>query len=200
MKSENWDTQKQIETTLTPLQLLAVLKRIEAELGRDFSTFRNGPRVIDLDLLLYDNLVFDSRDQQQQRDENKDSEGERWLKVPHQSIQEREFVLKPLVEYVIALRPFCIFLTTRRNDPRPNTDASVLRQFPQPRSDARAPRLRQIDRSAPRRPRCVSDVPLDGSSRIPSLPISSPPLFAGFVVVARRTSTGCRRNEEELEA
>lgn len=82
---------------MEPLALLAVLKRIEAELGRDFSTFRNGPRVIDLDLLLYDDLVFDSRrdDHQQQKGDDKN---ERWLQVPHQSIQEREFVLKPLVE------------------------------------------------------------------------------------------------------
>lgn len=101
----------QIETTLTPVQLLAVLKRIEAELGRDFSTFRNGPRVIDLDLLLYDDFAFDSRrDPQQKQSQNADAQEEqksRWLKVPHQSIQEREFVLKPLVEYVY---PFSFFL------------------------------------------------------------------------------------------
>ena len=85
------------------------MKHIEAELGRDFSTFRNGPRVIDLDLLLYDDLAFDSRrDPQSEEGENDDGEREkRWLKVPHQSIQEREFVLKPLVEYVY---PFSFFL------------------------------------------------------------------------------------------
>ncbi|GAA5991880.1 hypothetical protein JCM10908_002253 [Rhodotorula pacifica] len=78
-----------IETTLAPLDLLALLKKIETDLGRDFSTFRNGPRVIDLDLLLYDGLTYDSRE----------GEGDKiWLKVPHQSIPEREFVLRPLVD------------------------------------------------------------------------------------------------------
>lgn len=52
--------------------------------------------MIDLDVLLYDQLVFDSRESKgsEQADE------ERWLKVPHQGIAEREFVLRPLAESV----------------------------------------------------------------------------------------------------
>jgi len=75
---------------LEPVALLDVLKKVESKLGRDFSTFRNGPRIIDLDLLLYDDIVLDFPQGK--------SEADRWLKVPHQSINEREFVLRPLVE------------------------------------------------------------------------------------------------------
>ncbi|GAA5978007.1 hypothetical protein JCM5350_006296 [Sporobolomyces pararoseus] len=79
-----------VETTLSPPELLNFLKRIESDLGRDFSTFRNGPRVIDLDLLLYDNETFEQS--------KKDEKDDRWLRVPHQGINEREFVLRPLVD------------------------------------------------------------------------------------------------------
>ncbi|BGO98814.1 trifunctional dihydropteroate synthetase [Rhodotorula toruloides] len=86
-----------IETTLHPLRLLTLLKRIESTLGRDFSTFRNGPRVIDLDLLLYEDVMLDTRETGE-----RDEEG-RWLKVPHQGIVEREFVLRPLVDLAPSL-------------------------------------------------------------------------------------------------
>ncbi|GAA6039133.1 hypothetical protein JCM8097_005342 [Rhodosporidiobolus ruineniae] len=81
-----------IETSLAPLPLLNLLKSVESSLGRDFSTFRNGPRVIDLDLLLYDDAVFDSREDEATKAE------ERWLRVPHAGIAEREFVLRPLAD------------------------------------------------------------------------------------------------------
>ncbi|KAI8894183.1 Dihydropteroate synthase-like protein [Globomyces pollinis-pini] len=71
-----------IETTLNPWELLKELKRIEAELGRNFSTIRNGPRVIDLDILYYDDIHLDSED----------------LSIPHRAIAERIFVLKPLLD------------------------------------------------------------------------------------------------------
>ncbi|GAA5977696.1 hypothetical protein JCM11641_001381 [Rhodosporidiobolus odoratus] len=82
-----------IETTLSPPSLLAVLKSVESSLGRDFSTFRNGPRVIDLDLLLYDDVALDSREEK-----GAQADDERWLRVPHLALQEREFVLRPLVD------------------------------------------------------------------------------------------------------
>lgn len=46
--------------------------------------------MIDLDLLLYDNETFEQP--------KKDEKDDRWLRVPHQGINEREFVLRPLVE------------------------------------------------------------------------------------------------------
>ena len=67
------------ETDLAPAALLAHLKHLEAELGRR-PTFRNGPRMIDLDVLYYDDQVIDTPD----------------LVVPHPRIAERSFVLWPL--------------------------------------------------------------------------------------------------------
>ena len=62
--------------------MLDTLKEIEKKLGRQESV-PNGPRLIDLDILLYDDLVID----------------EKRLSIPHKRIMEREFVLKPLCEY-----------------------------------------------------------------------------------------------------
>lgn len=69
------------ETALTPARLLEVLKMIEDEVGR-VETFRWGPRVIDLDILLYDDLVMSTPE----------------LTIPHPRMHEREFVLRPLAE------------------------------------------------------------------------------------------------------
>lgn len=76
-----------IETGLDPLLLLDVLKRIETGLGRN-KTFPKGPREIDLDILLYDDLVLD--------DER--------LVIPHPQIVRRDFVLYHLVELDPELR------------------------------------------------------------------------------------------------
>ncbi|KAF9932864.1 trifunctional dihydropteroate synthetase [Linnemannia zychae] len=71
-----------IRTDLTPLDLLKKIKDIEAEMGRDFNTIRNGPRPIDIDILLYDSIEY------------KDDV----LTIPHIAMQEREFVLRPLCD------------------------------------------------------------------------------------------------------
>jgi 2-amino-4-hydroxy-6-hydroxymethyldihydropteridine diphosphokinase len=71
----------EVDTVLKPLPLLHFLKDIEAEMGRE-TTFRNGPRLIDLDILFYDQTVIDGQ----------------ILKVPHPRLQERAFVLVPLDE------------------------------------------------------------------------------------------------------
>ncbi|MBM3251875.1 MAG: pantoate--beta-alanine ligase [Candidatus Omnitrophica bacterium] len=71
----------QAETVLKPKKLLNTLKNIERQLGRK-NTVRFGPRVIDLDILLYDKLRFKTKD----------------LIIPHPRMFEREFVLKPLSE------------------------------------------------------------------------------------------------------
>ena len=71
----------QLDTELTARQLLWNLQLIEKRLGRVRSQ-RWGPRTIDLDLLLYGNLVVDESD----------------LKVPHPELVHRSFVLVPLVE------------------------------------------------------------------------------------------------------
>jgi 2-amino-4-hydroxy-6-hydroxymethyldihydropteridine diphosphokinase len=71
----------EIETELNPKELLRVLQKTEIEAGRE-KTCRWGPRTIDLDILLYDNIVF--------RDDT--------LIIPHPLMHERDFVLKPLHE------------------------------------------------------------------------------------------------------
>lgn len=71
----------QIKTALLPLELLKTLKGIESKIGRTL-TVRWGPRLIDLDILLYDDLIVE----------------EESLQIPHQDMLNRDFVLKPLVE------------------------------------------------------------------------------------------------------
>ncbi|MCW4010500.1 MAG: 2-amino-4-hydroxy-6-hydroxymethyldihydropteridine diphosphokinase [Candidatus Bathyarchaeota archaeon] len=71
----------EVETELTPRQLLEFLKSIEKEFGRKVVE-RNGPRIIDLDILFYGNQIVTEDD----------------LKIPHPRIQERAFVLVPLAE------------------------------------------------------------------------------------------------------
>jgi len=72
-----------LETKLGAVDLLDQLQRIEKELGR-VETFRNGPRSIDLDVVLYGSEVI-----------NTDR-----LIVPHPKIAERAFVLKPLCDII----------------------------------------------------------------------------------------------------
>ena len=69
------------ETNLTPRELLAYLKSLEGNLGRQ-PTFKNGPRLIDLDLLFYADIVYESQN----------------LRIPHPHLQERAFVLVPLAD------------------------------------------------------------------------------------------------------
>ncbi len=70
-----------VETRLTPRELLEFLLAIETDMGRERKG-RWGPRVIDLDILLYDAQVVEEQD----------------LKIPHPGIQDRGFVLTPLGE------------------------------------------------------------------------------------------------------
>lgn len=83
----------EVSTALAPLDLLRVLKRTETEIGRT-KTFRNGPRVIDLDLVLYGEEVV----RVGQPGDAADEDGVGWLECPHASLAEREFVLRPLAE------------------------------------------------------------------------------------------------------
>jgi 2-amino-4-hydroxy-6-hydroxymethyldihydropteridine diphosphokinase len=71
----------ELVTEAGPQELLETLRKIEKELGRE-ETYRWGPRVIDLDILFYDDLVIDTPD----------------LRIPHPLMHLREFVLRPLSE------------------------------------------------------------------------------------------------------
>jgi len=69
------------DTSLAPLDLLALCKDIEATMGRK-ETFRFGPRLIDLDILFYDNIILETPT----------------LTIPHPRITERPFILIPLAD------------------------------------------------------------------------------------------------------
>ena len=84
----------QAETNIPPIALLSLLKKIESVVGR-VSSIRNGPRAVDLDIIFYGNDVVDTRLNKETLD-NLDGE----LVIPHPRVQEREFVLRPLNEYV----------------------------------------------------------------------------------------------------
>ncbi len=71
-----------VETELTPRSLLELCKGIEERFGRDRNAMRWGPRVVDLDILLYDDLKVSEPD----------------LEIPHPRILQRRFVLVPLLE------------------------------------------------------------------------------------------------------
>ena len=95
----------EVETSLSPLELLRSLKRIEAELGRDIgpnsTAIRFGPRPVDLDILLFDEheaghsnttttldtmpvpLIMQTEE----------------LEIPHPRMSEREFVLSPMADF-----------------------------------------------------------------------------------------------------
>lgn len=79
---------QQVELTLSPDDLLKTLKDMESLRGRSES-IENGPRLIDLDILLYNNLVYETLH----------------LTIAHPKMLERELVLRPLCEYVISLAP-----------------------------------------------------------------------------------------------
>jgi len=70
-----------LETALEPLQLLERLLDIERSFGRH-RDIPNGPRTLDLDLLLYGDRIFDTPE----------------LQLPHPRMMERAFVLVPMVE------------------------------------------------------------------------------------------------------
>jgi 2-amino-4-hydroxy-6-hydroxymethyldihydropteridine diphosphokinase / dihydropteroate synthase len=73
----------EVSTDLPPLDLLDVLQGIEREMGR-VKVIEKGPRPIDLDVILY----------------GEETVREERLTVPHRLVGEREFVLRPLNEYV----------------------------------------------------------------------------------------------------
>ena len=70
-----------LETDKMPKQLLTAVLRLEREMGRK-RTIAKGPRVIDIDILLFGSSVIDTAQ----------------LTVPHPAMHERRFVLEPLAE------------------------------------------------------------------------------------------------------
>ncbi len=77
-----WNQVIVVETSLPPMQLLEQTQQIEAGLGRVRHAQQYVSRLIDLDLLFYDQLIFRHPK----------------LEIPHPRIAERRFVLEPLSE------------------------------------------------------------------------------------------------------
>ncbi len=75
------NTACEVLTDLPPSELFTFIKGIETEMGRTPS-FRNAPRVLDIDILLYGDLILDTPE----------------LTIPHPRMTERAFVLAPLVD------------------------------------------------------------------------------------------------------
>jgi 2-amino-4-hydroxy-6-hydroxymethyldihydropteridine diphosphokinase len=71
-----------VETSLTPSEIIKKIASIELTMGRDRNQNRYSSRIIDIDILLYDDLVIT----------------EKGLKIPHRLMHERKFVLVPLCE------------------------------------------------------------------------------------------------------
>jgi 2-amino-4-hydroxy-6-hydroxymethyldihydropteridine diphosphokinase len=77
-----------LQTSLAPLDLLRALLAIEEEHGRDRSHgIEKGPRTLDLDLLLYDDVILTTAE----------------LTLPHPELHRRRFVLDPLAEVAPAM-------------------------------------------------------------------------------------------------
>ena len=71
-----------IKTKRPPLELFHIAKKVEKNFGRDYSVQRYGPRVLDLDLLIVDDLIVQTPQ----------------LMLPHPRLHERRFVLQPFVD------------------------------------------------------------------------------------------------------
>jgi len=85
-----------LRTTLPPQELLQALLAIEQQMGRNRATaVPKGPRVIDLDILLYGDAVLDTPT----------------LVLPHPQMHERAFVLKPLAEIAPGMMHPLLFCT-----------------------------------------------------------------------------------------
>ena len=71
-----------IETRLDPIELLKNMNSIQINAGRTCDTVRFGPRILDLDIILYDDIVVDLPG----------------ITIPHPRMHKRRFVLKPLCD------------------------------------------------------------------------------------------------------
>ena len=69
----------EIRTKILPLELLSIIQSIECEMGRHKTAERYGPRIIDIDILTFDNTIINKKG----------------LTIPHAKIKFRKFILKP---------------------------------------------------------------------------------------------------------
>ncbi|MFZ0608865.1 MAG: 2-amino-4-hydroxy-6-hydroxymethyldihydropteridine diphosphokinase [Xanthobacteraceae bacterium] len=101
----------ELATMLPAHGLLASALTVEQALGRDRGKERRwGPRTLDIDILVYDDLIVDGRE----------------LTLPHPHLLERAFVLAPLAE----IAPDLIVAGTRVCDALKRTDVSGIEKLP----------------------------------------------------------------------
>ena len=83
-KDQDWFVNRvvKIETALNPFDLLDKIQGIEKAMGRKTGTVRFGPRVLDLDIIFYDDQVVQTDT----------------LEIPHPRMHKRRFVLKPICD------------------------------------------------------------------------------------------------------
>jgi len=81
---QDWfvNTAIRITTDLSPDELLGRLKQIERDRGRDQKTIRFGPRILDLDIIFFGDLVLQTAT----------------LEIPHPRMHKRRFVLRPICD------------------------------------------------------------------------------------------------------
>jgi 2-amino-4-hydroxy-6-hydroxymethyldihydropteridine diphosphokinase len=112
-----WNMVAEIRTDLPARELMGALLEVEKQMGRE-RTFPNAPRIIDIDILLYDDVTT----------------SDALLTLPHPRMGERAFVLKPLVE-----------IAPDAADPRTGERyADMLHRKPLERAEIIAPPLRII--------------------------------------------------------
>jgi 2-amino-4-hydroxy-6-hydroxymethyldihydropteridine diphosphokinase len=110
----------EVETFLSPAQLLTRIHEVERQLGR-LRIVSKGPRTIDIDILLFGELVIDSAD----------------LTVPHARMCERRFVLQPLADLAPDLPHPVSKLTVR--ELLTATLGQTVRPFPADPTSAQTP-------------------------------------------------------------
>ncbi|VEU41443.1 unnamed protein product [Pseudo-nitzschia multistriata] len=96
-----WNGAVELDTDYDPPSLLRRLKRVEEYLGRNFTQIRNGPRPLDMDILLYydnDNIDKESSEAMPTSASVPLVVETPNLVIPHCRLQEREFVLAPLID------------------------------------------------------------------------------------------------------
>ncbi len=98
----------EVETGLTPEQLLDITQAVEREMGREWS-LRYGPRVIDVDILFYGAIIIEQAN----------------LQIPHPRLHQRAFVLAPLAELAPELTHPMLGLTVREMMPEVDSKSGV---------------------------------------------------------------------------